>query len=529
MSEDTRKRLKGEGGRIKDGKSTFIPNPSSFILPHRVVQGLALALFLGLAVYSWRGLRAPAPASTLLHLDPLAGLAAMLAARRWLVAFIPALVLVIGGLFLGRFWCGWLCPLGALLDWLSPHPLAGRKPDPSSRWRGVKYGLLFLTLFAALWGNLTLLFLDPLTIFLRSVGALLLPALNWLITQAEVGLYRVTLLRGALETIDTALRGALLSYKQPYYGGIALFALVLGGVLAFGLVARRAWCRYLCPLGGLLALISKASWLKRRVTEDCVSCGACARKCPMGTIDDRKGYASDSGECTLCLDCASVCPKDAIRFGPDWRVDRGWAYDPSRRQVLGALGASLAGVALLKLGPRAHHPYPYRLRPPGAKEETLLSACIRCGACLTVCPTHGLQPSLAQSGLEGLGTPILVPRLGHCEYSCTACGQACPTGAIPRLTQPEKLLHPIGKAYVDPKICIPWSGRGDCIVCEEMCPLPEKAIFLREAPFTDNHGETHTFLAPVVLHERCIGCGLCESKCPVNGEAAIRVMVDPMS
>jgi Pyruvate/2-oxoacid:ferredoxin oxidoreductase delta subunit len=62
-----------------------------------------------------------------------------------------------------------------------------------------------------------------------------------------------------------------------------------------------------------------------------------------------------------------------------------------------------------------------------------------------------------------------------------------------------------------------------------MCPLPEKAIFLREAPFTDNHGETHTFLAPVVLHERCIGCGLCESKCPVNGEAAIRVMVDPMS
>jgi polyferredoxin len=495
----------------------------------QVIQALALAFFLGLAVYSWRSLRSPSPAGIPLRLDPLAALAAMLAERRWLTAFIPALVLVAASILLGRFWCGWLCPLGTLIDWISPRHLAGTEPAPSSRWRSVKYALLFVTLFAALWGNLTLLFLDPLTIFLRSVSTLLLPALNWLITQAEITLYRVVFLRGALEALDALLRSALLSYKQPHYGGAVLFVLFLGGILALGLVARRAWCRYLCPLGGMIAFISKASWLKRRVSDSCVSCGACARHCPMGTIDADKGYASDSGECTLCLDCAPVCPKGAISFGGDWRVDRGWSYDPSRRQALGALGASLAGLALLKLNPRAHHPDPHRLRPPGAKEESLLSSCIRCGACLHVCPTHGLQPSLIQTGLEGLGTPILVPRLGHCEYSCTACGNTCPTGAIPRLSQPEKLEHPIGKAYIDPKICIPWSGRGDCIVCEEMCPLPQKAIFLRETSFTDNLGEVRTFLAPIVLHERCIGCGLCESKCPVNGEAAIRVVVDPMS
>ena len=514
---------------MKDRRGAFILHPSSFLLLRRVVQALALVLFLGLAIYSWRSLRLPAPANILLRLDPLAGLAAMLAARRWLAAFTPALLLAVATLFLGRFWCGWLCPLGTLIDWLSPRPLATREPDPSSRWRGIKYGLLFLTLFAALWGNLTLLFLDPLTIFLRSVSTLFLPALNWLITQAEVALYRVGSLRGVVEDLDTLLRSALLSYKQPHYGGALLFALFLGGILALGLVARRAWCRYLCPLGGLFALLSRASWLKRRVSDACVSCGACAHKCPMGTIDEGKGYTSDSGECTLCLDCAPICPKGAITFGRDWRLDRGWPYDPTRRQALGALGASLAGLALLKLNPRAHHPDPYRLRPPGAEEESLLSSCIRCGACLDVCPTHGLQPSLSQAGLEGLGTPILVPRLGHCEYSCTACGQACPTGAIPRLTQPQKLERPIGKAYIDPKICIPWSGRGDCIVCEEMCPLPEKAIFLREVSSTDNQGEMRTFLAPVVLHERCIGCGLCESKCPVHGEAAIRVMVDPIS
>jgi NAD-dependent dihydropyrimidine dehydrogenase PreA subunit len=93
----------------------------------------------------------------------------------------------------------------------------------------------------------------------------------------------------------------------------------------------------------------------------------------------------------------------------------------------------------------------------------------------------------------------------------------------------QKQKTPIGKAYIDPRICIPWSGRGECIVCEEMCPLPEKAIVLEETTSQDESGEVRILQAPVVLHDRCIGCGLCENKCPVNGEAAIRVMVDPMS
>jgi len=326
---------------------------------------------------------------------------------------------------------------------------------------------------------------------------------------------------------DRALRGTLLSYEQPYYGGVLLAAL-LGGILAFGLVARRAWCRYLCPLGGLYSLTSRASWLKRRVSTSCVQCGACTSVCPMGTIDPSRGYASDSGECILCLNCAEACPKGAITFGGVPGIDRGYAYDPARRQLLGALGVSLAGLALLKIAPANHHPDVHRLRPPGVDEAHLLSSCLRCGACLRVCPTHGLQPSLTEAGLEGLWTPILTPRLGPCDFSCTACGDICPTGAIPALPLADKRLTVIGNAYVDPARCISWSGRAPCIVCQEMCPLPQKAITLEAVQARDPSGGMHELQAPVVDHERCIGCGLCESKCPVNSEAAIRVIVDPL-
>lgn len=493
----------------------------------QAVQTLAFALFTLLALYTLRDVQPILPADTLLRLDPLAALAAMISERRWLARFIPALFVVVATLVLGRFWCGWLCPLGTLLDWIPSRRVRG-KDQALPRWQGVKYGLLFVILFAALWGNLTLMILDPLTIFVRSLSTMVFPGLAWLVDRAQIILYRVSFMQWSVDVIDRALRGTLLSYKQAYYGGILLLAAFAGGLLALNLLSKRAWCRFFCPLGGLLGLLAKLSWLKRKVSSACVSCNICARECPMGTVDAQKGYASDSGECTLCLDCAVKCPKAAISFGQDWRPDVGWEYDPSRRQVLGALGISVGGLALLKIGPRNHHPDPYRLRPPGAQEATLLSSCIRCGKCIRVCPTQGLQPSLTQSGLEGLWTPILVPRLGPCDFSCTACGDLCPTGAIPKLPLEEKRKTPLGKAYVNPDLCIPWSGRGECIVCEEMCPIPEKAIVLEERPLRSALGEKRTAQAPVVLHARCIGCGLCESKCPVKGEAAIRVMVDPM-
>ena len=148
--------------------------------------------------------------------------------------------------------------------------------------------------------------------------------------------------------------------------------------------------------------------------------------------------------------------------------------------------------------------------------------------CLRACPTHGLQPALYEAGVEGFWTPIFQPRLGNCEYGCTTCGQICPTGAIPPLDLDTKRLMPIGKASIDPVRCLAWSEQAPCIVCEEMCPLPDKAIKLIERQAAWPDGTPYTLQLPVVQPDLCIGCGLCEHKCPVSGEAAIRVGIDPL-
>ena len=95
----------------------------------------------------------------------------------------------------------------------------------------------------------------------------------------------------------------------------------------------------------------------------------------------------------------------------------------------------------------------------------------------------------------------------------------------PGLSLEEKRQQIIGKAYINQDRCIAWSDHRDCIVCEEMCPVPDKAIQLEEAQVWGADNSSITVKLPHVVRERCIGCGICEYKCPVNGEAAIRVFV----
>ena len=146
---------------------------------------------------------------------------------------------------------------------------------------------------------------------------------------------------------------------------------------------------------------------------------------------------------------------------------------------------------------------------------------------MRACPTSGLQPAVAEAGLEGLWTPILAPRLGYCDYSCNACGQVCPVEAIPPLSLEEKREQVIGQAYIDQNRCIPWADNVDCIVCEEMCPVPDKAIKLEVVEVRTADGHLVRVQRPHVIREQCIGCGICEYKCPLNGQAAIRVYARP--
>jgi ferredoxin len=120
-------------------------------------------------------------------------------------------------------------------------------------------------------------------------------------------------------------------------------------------------------------------------------------------------------------------------------------------------------------------------------------------------------------------TPRLVPRLGYCNFGCNACGEVCPTGAVPPLGLEEKQQAIIGLAAINENRCLPWAYQTPCIVCEEVCPVADKAISLEEVQEVDFRGDKVTLQRPKVIRELCIGCGTCEYKCPMGGEAAIRV------
>jgi MauM/NapG family ferredoxin protein len=164
------------------------------------------------------------------------------------------------------------------------------------------------------------------------------------------------------------------------------------------------------------------------------------------------------------------------------------------------------------------------LRPPGVSgDDDFLKKCVRCGECMKVCPRNALYPSSLQAGLYSLFTPMVIPRLGYCEYNCHLCGQVCPTGAIPNLPLEEKKKAIIGLAVFDKNHCLPYAKRLNCMVCEEHCPIPEKAIRFETVEETDYSGKKVVLKKPYIEEKLCTGCGICEYVCPVEEKAAVEV------
>ena len=137
---------------------------------------------------------------------------------------------------------------------------------------------------------------------------------------------------------------------------------------------------------------------------------------------------------------------------------------------------------------------------------------------MRVCPTNGLQPVMFESGFSGIWTPHLVPEIGYCEYNCNSCGNVCPTGAIPKLPLARKKEQKLGLAYIDKDICLVWSQAKECIVCEEHCPVSTKAIKTYEEIIGGKK-----IKKPYVDASLCVGCGICQNKCPTRPARAIYV------
>ncbi len=487
--------------------------------PARICQLIFLALFLFLFVQTeYRGRdEINAAVNAFFRIDPLVLISYLLATKSWSWLLLPAVLMVVATLLLGRFFCGWICPLGTILDLVTSRI---RKTAPVMLLRGnTKYWLLIPLLSASLFNlNLSGL-LDPIAILLRGLTFFLYPVLGIAARAGWVKLYHmIGERRDSLAPAYNLIRDNLLPFRDTIYPLAFISAAILLAIIALERFETRNWCRNLCPLGTLLGWLGRFSLFGRTPTTLCNDCGLCRKLCPTSFEQD----LLHKEECILCMECRQGCPHGRISFHPALKIKGAGPLLPERRVLLGGL----AGGLLLALLARFRYPEKVSrlLRPPGVRnEDDFLKKCVRCGECMKVCLKNALYPASYQAGLEGIYTPLMIPRLGYCEYNCTLCGQVCPTGAIPSLPVETKRREVIGKAVFDKNHCLPFARKIDCIVCEEHCPIPEKAIRSRTVKVIGLDGISREVKEPYLVEEICNGCGICENVCPLETKAGIEV------
>jgi len=459
----------------------------------------------------------------LFRIDPLLALSASVAAGFFIILMLPAIGTLLLTMIFGRFFCGWLCPLGTLLDGchkLIPPQGHGRE----RRYRSLKFYLLGFLLVGAMFGLPMAGYFDPFSILVRGLALAVDPALNALATTFFTYTYQEApgWINSVSEPVYSFLKSTILPFNQKYYDLTLLSLAILMLVFLLERLERRFFCRNICPLGAMFAVVARFSLLRGRAGSKCGKCRNCRDVCRMGAIDEERQISSL--DCNLCLDCIHHCPANRISFKLGGLPRVRTTLDLSRRSFVTSLALGAALPFFLKSRTLARQSEPLLIRPPGAlPEQEFVGRCVRCGECMKVCIGNGLQPTFLQGGLEGMFSPLLKARTGYCEYNCTLCGQVCPSGAIQRLTLKEKHKVKIGNAWFDKNRCLPYAKGIPCIVCEEHCPTPDKAIKFREAIVLNSRGEKVTVKQPYLVDELCVGCGICENKCPLPEASAVIV------
>ncbi len=494
-------------------------------------QTVFIILFI-LSVYAaWTSRIFGYPVSRLLEIDPLVFLSTLLSSG-FVYGYLgwSLIILVLTFLF-GRVFCNWICPFGTL------HQFTGwlfniRKSEESrerNRYRSrqsLKYSILLVLIILSAMGALQIGWLDPLAILFRSVSTTIVPAWDMLL--------------GKMNAVLPGIITDSLTFKPGISSRIYLGSFWIG-VIFFSLIAVNLWyprffCRVLCPTGALLGLLSRYSLVRiNRDTEKCTDCNLCLTRCEGASDPQDKLRIS---ECLVCLNCLDDCPEDAIRFSM-YHLDQNQVIrfpDFSRRKLVFAGVAGLLGYPIIKInGKTSDQAYsPHMIRPPGSVEETdFLAKCIKCDQCLNICPTNVLQPaSFLEGGFEALWTPVMKFNIGHCQQKCILCSEVCPTGAIRKITVTEKMgkgpfadQGPVrlGTAFIDTNRCLPWANEIPCVVCEEVCPVAPKAIQTKDTETKDVFGKLVTLNKPFIVPDLCVGCGICQTECPVTDKPAVTI------
>ncbi|MDP8229757.1 MAG: 4Fe-4S binding protein [Candidatus Gorgyraea atricola] len=465
------------------------------VILRRSSQFLFLALFIYIL---WSATHLDA----FFKINPLIMIFTSISERIILPGVIFAVIMLALTLVFGRFFCGWICPLGTIID------LCGIKALQKKAARSIKFYILGAITVSSFLGIQIAWIFDPIVITARFVSLNLIPGVSFGLDR----IFRFFIIKTDYYTplydFYRLLKSSILGINAYYFSHSGMILIFFVLICLSVLIAKRFWCRAICPLGAIYSLVARFSPLSR-VVEKCTNCLRCKEDCRMGAINKDLSYVK--GECILCMDCIYDCPTHGTRFtwySPEFNKNK---EGISRKEfIFLMLGSFLSLGFRNKMRSVAQKV----IRPPAAlKEGEFLDRCIRCGNCMKVCVTNGLQPAIFESGLQGMWTPHLVPEIGYCEYTCTLCGGVCPTGAIPKLSVEEKKRTRLGIAKVDRSKCLAWSKDTQCIVCEEHCPVPNKAIKIIAG----------VVLKPYVDPDLCIGCGICQNKCPARPERAIKV------
>ena len=472
----------------------------------RTIQVLSFCFLLFLVLKTAFPLESKIPVDLYLRLDPFIGIITILTKKDVILRMLPAFGVLLLVMIFGNFFCGWFCPMGTTIDFFD-RILFGEKKRPKGfddqPLRRLRYGVFLFSIIAGLMAFQVMYLLDPISLITRTLVITFYPPAIFIFNE----------LLPKIQSFLPKNPFIVSSIPLPLFKVNLFIFVIFVIILALGVVRKRFWCRYLCPLGTLFSIFSRLRILRRSVTDDCTQCQQCVKGCPVGAIPAETPQNYRQEDCISCFKCLE-CPPQAVSFrfaSPIWKATDG--VNLSRRYVLGSLAFGFVSALVIKTNPLQTESGLRNnrlIRPPGAlSEEKFVSVCSGCGECLKVCPNNALQSALLEAGLAGLYTPRLVPRIGYCEEFCNFCGRVCPTEAILPLSIEEKRLVQVGVAHIDKTRCIAWDTEKICLVCNEQCSY--QAIVGDEKK------------RPIIKEEKCTGCGICENKCPVDGEAAIIV------
>ena len=436
--------------------------------------------------------------------------------------------LVVLTLVLGRIYCSVVCPLGIMQDifgWLGKKAKKNRYTY-SKEMKWLRYPVLVVFIIALVAGIGTLFqLLAPYSAYGRIATYLLQPI--WVAGN--------NVLASIAEHYDSyAFYHSNIWLKSGVSLIIAGVTLITLGVLAWR--NGRTYCNTICPVGTLLGMLSRFSFLKIHFdTEKCRNCSLCTKNCKAACIDF-KTHTVDYSRCVVCGDCIESCKFGALRYSigtsrtsktsETSQTSETCPTSEGRRSFLLASAmlttAAIAqkkekmmdgGLAEIedKVAPERQTP----LTPPGSRSRANLEQrCTGCQLCISECPNEVLRPS---DDLMHLMMPVMSYERGYCRPECTRCSQVCPAGAILPIKAEDKASTQIGHAVWIKKNCVVLTDEVECGNCATHCPVG--AI---EMVPSDPDNEESPYV-PAVNEARCIGCGACENLCPARPHSAIYV------